>query len=96
MRIATILTLAAIACLSACSTTAPRSSAASPPFECTSTYPEVCELEQQFHKLRFEQAEQISAIEEAERRRKEREQATATAAARPAPVADSLLDAPSG
>jgi hypothetical protein len=96
MRIATILALAAITCLSACSATAPRSSTAPPPFECTSIYPEVCELEEQFHKLRFEQAEQISAIEEAERRRKERERATATAAARPAPVAGSLLDAPSG
>ena len=96
MRIATILTVAAVTCLSACSTTAPRSSAVPPPFECTSIYPEVCELEEQFHKLRFEQAEQISAIEEAERRRKEQERATATAAARPASVAGSLLDAPSG
>ena len=96
MRIATILTLAAIAGLSACSTTTARSSTAPPPFECTSIHPEVCELEAQFHKLRYEQAEQISAIEEAERRRKERERATATAAARPAPVAGSLLDAPSG
>ncbi len=95
MRIATILTLATIACISACSTTAPRSSVAPPPFECTSIYPEVCELEEQFHKLRFEKAEQISAIEEAERRRKERERATATAATRPVPVG-SLLDAPTG
>jgi hypothetical protein len=96
MRIATLLPLAAIASLSACSTTAPRVSATPPPFECTSIYPEVCELEEQFHKLRFEQAEQISAIEEAERRRKEQEQATATAAAQSSPAADSLLDTPSG
>ena len=96
MRIATILTVAAVTCLSACSATAPRSSAVPPPFECTSIYPEVCELEEQFHKLRYEQAEQISAIEEAERRRKERERATATAAARSVPVSDSLLDSPSG
>ena len=96
MRIATILTLAAITCLAACSTTAPRSSAAPPAFECTSIYPEVCELEEQFHKLRFEQSEQISAIEDAERRRKERERATATAAAHSSLVAGSLLDAPSG
>jgi hypothetical protein len=94
MRIATILVLAAITCLSACSTTVPKRSSAAPPFECTSIYPEVCELEEQFHKLRYEQAEQISAIEEAERRRKERERATATAAARSVPV--SLLDSPSG
>ena len=96
MRIATILTLAAVTCISACSTTAPRSSAAPPPFECTSIYPEVCELEDQFHKLRFEQSEQISAIEDAERRRKERERATATAAAHSSLVAGSLLAAPSG
>ena len=96
MKIATIPLLVAIICLSACSTTAPRSSAAAPPFECTSIYPQLCELEQQFHKLRFEQAEQISAIEAAERRRKERERATATAAAQSTPVARSLLDAPSG
>lgn len=96
MRIATILALAATSCLAACSTTAPRSSAAPPPFECTSIYPEVCELEKQFHKLRHEQAEQISAIEEAESRRKERERATATAAAHSTPVTESLLDPPSG
>ena len=96
MRTAMILMLAAITCLSACSTTAPRSSAAPPPFECTSIYPEVCELEEQFHKLRFEQAEQISSIEDAERRRKERERTTATAAARSTQAGDSLLDSPSG
>ena len=96
MRIATILAAAAITCLSACSTTTPRSSTVPPPFECTSIYPEVCELEEQFHKIRFEQAEQISAIEEAERRRKERERATATAAAHSATPAGSLLDSPSG
>jgi hypothetical protein len=96
MRTAMILALAAITCLSACSTTTHRSSAVPPPFECTSIYPEVCELEERFHKLRFEQAEQISSIEEAERRRKERERTTATAAARSTPVAGSLLDSPSG
>ena len=96
MRTALILVLATIACLAGCSTTSTQRSAAPPPFECTSIYPEVCELEEQFHKLRFEQAEQISAIEDAERRRKERERATATAAAHSSPVAGSLLDAPSG
>ena len=96
MRNAMILTLAGITCLAACSTTAPRSSAAPPPFECTSIYPEVCEIEEQFHKLRLEQAEQISSIEEAERRRKERERATATAATHSTPAAGFLLDSPSG
>ena len=96
MRTAMILALAAITCLSACSTTSTQRSAVPPPFECTSIYPEVCELEQQFHKLRFEQAEQISSIEDAERRRKERERATATAAAHSMPASVSLLDSPSG
>jgi len=95
MRNATILALAAIACLTGCSTTTAQRTAV-PPFECTSIHPEICKLEQEFHKLRFEQAEQISSIEEAERRRKEREQATATAAAHSTPVAGSLLDTPSG
>jgi Spy/CpxP family protein refolding chaperone len=89
MRFATTLLLAATACLYACSTTAPKSSATPPPFECTSIHPEVCELEEQFHKLRYEQAEQISAIEEAER-------ATASAAAHSESVTRSLLDSPSG
>lgn len=96
MRTVLILVLAAITCVAGCSTTSPQRSAAPPPFECTSIYPEVCELEEQFHKLRFEQAEQISSIEDAERRRKERERATATAAARSTPVAGSLLDSPAG
>ncbi len=98
MKYATILALAAIACLSACSTTSPRSSALPPPFECTSIHPEICELEEQFHKLRFEQAEQNAAIEAAELRRREQEQerATATAAARSPSVTDSLLDSPAG
>ena len=86
MRIATILALAAITCLSACSATAPRSSAAPPPFECTSIYPEVCELEEQFHKLRFEQAEQISAIEEAERKRKTQTKTAGAVAANAVPA----------
>lgn len=96
MRFATILLLAATACLYACSTTAPKSSATPPPFQCTSIHPEVCELEEQFHKLRFEQAEQNAAIEAAERRRKEQERATASAAAHSESVTRSLLDSPSG
>jgi hypothetical protein len=96
MRIATILLLAATAGLYACSTTAPKVSAAPPPFECTSSHPEVCEMEEQIHKLRFEQAEQNASIEAAERRRQERERATTTAAAHSPSVADSLLDSPTG
>ena len=96
MRIATIMVLAAITCLAACSTTAPKSSAAQPPFECTSIHPEICELEEQFHKLRIEQAEQISAIEQAERIRREQDRATASAAAQSASVTASLLNSPAG
>ena len=96
MRTATILLLATTACLYACSTTAPKSTASPPPFECTSIHPEVCELEEQFHKLRLEQEEQITAIEEAERKRKDQERATASAAAHPPSVTAPLLDAPAG
>ena len=69
-----------------------------PPFECTSIHPEICELEQEFHKLRFEQAEQNAAIEAAELRRRaeEQERATATAAAHSLSTSDSLLDSPAG
>ena len=96
MRTATILLLAATACLYACSTTSPKSTAAPAPFECTSIHPEVCELEEQFHKLRIEQAEQNAAIEAAERRRLEQERATASAAAHTKSVTGPLLDSPTG
>ena len=96
MRIATILVLAATACLYACSTTAPKSSANPPPFECTSIHPEVCELEQKFHDLRYEQAAQNAAIEAADRKRREHERATTSAAARSPVVSGALLDAPAG
>jgi hypothetical protein len=86
MRIAMILPLVAVACLSACSTTAPKSSAAPPPFECTSIHPEVCELEEQFHKLRFEQAKQNAAIDEAERRRRAQTKTAGTVAANAVPA----------
>ena len=59
----------ALAFLSGCSTTVPQK-AAPPPFECTSIHPEVCAIEKQFHVLRFEQAQQNAAIDEAERRRR--------------------------
>jgi len=94
MRTATILVLAAISCLSACSAVSTQRTAAPPPFECTSIHPEICAIEERFHILRFEQAQQNAAIEAAEARRQERERATATAAARSASGA--LLDSPAG
>ena len=96
MRIATIPVLAALASLAACSTNSPKNTAPPESFVCTSIHPEVCELEEQFHKLRIEQAEQNAAIEAAERRRQEQERATASAAAHPESVTRPLLDAPTG
>jgi len=97
MKNVMILALAAIACLTGCSTTSAQRTAV-PPFECTSIHPEICKLEQEFHKLRFEQAEQNAAIEAAELRRRaeEQERATATAAAHSLSTSDSLLDSPAG
>ena len=86
MRTATILVLATTACLYACSTTAPRSTATPPPFECTSIHPEVCELEEQFHQLRHEQAKQNAAIDEAERKRKAQMKTAGTVAANAVPA----------
>ena len=86
MRTATILVLATTACLYACSTTAPISTATPPPFECTSIHPEVCELEEQFHKLRHEQAKQNAAIDEAERKRKAQMKTAGTVAANAVPA----------
>ena len=86
MRTATTLMLAAITCLTACTTTASQNAGSPPPFECTSIHPEVCELEEQFHKLRFEQAEQISAIEEAERKRNTQTKTAGAVAANAVPA----------
>ena len=86
MRLATILVPAALTCLSACSTTSQRSMMAAPPFECTSIHPEVCALEEEFHNLRFEQAKQNAAIDEAERRRKARINTAGTVAANAVPA----------
>ena len=86
MRTATILVPAMIACLAGCSTTSPKSSAAPPPFECTSIHPEVCELEEKFHQLRFEQAEQNAAIEAAELRRRAQVKTAGTVAANAVPA----------
>jgi len=70
MRNSTILGLLAVALSSGCAATGPKTSTTPPPFECTSIHPEICELEEQFHLLRFEQAVQNAAIDEAERKRK--------------------------
>ena len=86
MKIAAILVTAAITCLSACSTTARQNAESVPPFECTSIHPEVCELEEQFHNLRFEQAKQNAAIEEAERKRKAQMKTAGTVAANAVPA----------
>jgi hypothetical protein len=70
MQKTTVFSLFAVLCLSGRAATSPRATGSPPPFECTSIHPEVCDLEEQFHLLRFEQAAQNAAIDEAERRRK--------------------------
>ena len=70
MKKITLSFAAAAAFLGGCASTGPTSTSKPPPFECSSIYEEVCALEEQFHILRHEQAEQISAIEQAERKRK--------------------------
>lgn len=69
MKRVTIAVPLALAFLSGCSAAVPQK-AAPPPFKCASIHPEICELEEQFHLLRFEQAAQNEAIDEAERKRK--------------------------
>ena len=65
------------ACVTGCATVTP-SATKLPPFECTSIHSEVCELEEQFHLLRFEQAEQNAAIDAAERKRRAATEVAAT------------------
>jgi len=86
MRIALLLMPLAIGCLPACSSMSHTNSAAPPPFECTSIHPEVCELEERFHELRFEHAEQNAAIEAAERKRRAQVKTAGTVAANAAPA----------
>jgi len=82
MRIMTITGLLAVTLSTGCAATIPGATAAPPPFECTSIHPEVCQLEKQFHLLRFEQAVQNASIDEAERKRRAtRESATKESAA---------------
>ena len=67
----TTMALAATAIgITGCASTGGGKTSTPPPFECTSIHPEVCEIEREFHKLRFEQAEQNAAIDAAERKRK--------------------------
>ena len=49
-------------------------------------HPEICKLEETFHELRFEQAEQNAAIEAAERRRREQVRTAGTVAANAVPA----------
>jgi len=77
MKRITIAVPIALVFLSGCSATAPQKIAA-PPFECTSIHPEVCAIEEQFHVLRFEQAQQNAAIDAAERKRRATTEATAS------------------
>jgi hypothetical protein len=86
MRTALILLPLAIAGLPACSAIPPKSSAAPPPFECTSIHPEICALEEKFHELRFEQAAQNAAIEAAERKRRAQVSTAGTVAANAVPA----------
>ncbi len=86
MRTAMLLVPLAIACLPACSVAPPKYPVAAPPFECTSIHPEVCELEERFHRLRFEQAEQNAAIEAAERKRRAQVKTAGTVAANAVPA----------
>ena len=80
MKTTSLAVIATMVFAAGCSTTGTRLNAKPPPFECTSIHPEVCELEEQFHLLRFEQADQIAAIDEAERRRKASMAASASSA----------------
>jgi hypothetical protein len=51
-----------------------------------SIHPEICELEEKFHELRFEQAEQNAAIEAAERKRRAQVRTAGTVAANAVPA----------
>ena len=86
MKTKSLAVIATLVFVAGCSTTGPRSTVKPPPFECTSIHPEVCELEEQFHLLRFEQADQIAAIDQAERRRKAAVAASAAATEYPDPA----------
>ena len=78
MRLMTITGLLVVILSTGCAATAPRTTEAPPPFECTSIHPEVCQLEEKFHLLRFEQAVQNESIDEAERKRRATKELAAT------------------
>ena len=70
MRKVSLALAATVIGITGCASTGTTKMSRPPPFECTSIHPEVCDIEREFHKLRFEQAEQNAAIDAAERRRK--------------------------
>ena len=70
MKKSSIALVATVIGVSGCAAAGSTKTVKPPAFECKSIHPEVCALEEQFHQLRFEQAEQNAAIERAERRRK--------------------------
>ena len=76
MKRTSLAIVATVIGVGGCASAGPMTSVKPPPFECTSNHPEICDIERQFHQLRFEQAKQNAAIDAAERRRK----ATVTAA----------------
>ncbi len=74
MRESMLIALVAVALLSGCVATGPASTATPPPHECMSAKPEICDMQLELHMLRFAQADQNAAIDEAEQRRKARSQ----------------------
>ena len=70
MKRISLAIVATVIGVSGCASAGSMKSVKPPPFECTSIYPEICDIEREFHKLRFEQAEQNAAIDAAEQRRK--------------------------
>ena len=70
MKRISLAIVATVIGVSGCASAGSMKSVKPPPFECTSIHPEVCDIEREFHKLRFEQAEQNAAIDAAERKRK--------------------------
>ena len=70
MKKTSLAIVATVIGISGCASAGSMQSVKPPPFECTSIHPEICEIEREFHKLRFEQAEQNAAIDAAERKRK--------------------------
>ena len=70
MKRTSLAIVATVIGVSGCASAGSMKSVKPPPFECTSIHPEICDIERQFHELRFQQAEQNAAIDAAERKRK--------------------------